>query len=467
MIPVIILLLTTGKSGQAQTQNVLINGDTSYFYVDKDFELLLASMEGDTSKLKAFIKAGADVNTKTWDGVTPLMYAAQSGHLRVAEILIDNGAEVNAKPQNQMDALLGACAAGHIHIADTLILNGANPNSINLNGVSPLMIAAAFGYDTLADMLLFYKANVNQADKDNNTPIHFSVFYNHDDLCRLLIDNKADIGAVDFAGFSPLMIAAQNGNVILMEMLINAGANVNVANFGNLTPLSLAIVNNRHEAANYLIKMGADATHNISRNLNQYDLACKHADKAMRYILIQAGARKNYKPFIDRLMFNMDLNGNGNDFMIGGSIAVTEFRYGLQIQAGYMTRPWVRSVLYESGPLTYYQFWEKRSCVRVGLIKAYNPYRISYDKQFGAYAGIYGVYTYGSFRGSSRKPNDGFIPSPTAGIFYNYNLLRLSLSYEYLKLEATKVSPHRISLSIGLILNVSGNKIKLKDEPEL
>ena len=93
---------------QAQITNALLSGDTTYYFTDKDFELIIAASEGDTNKLFAFLEIGADVNTTTYEGVTPLMFAAQNGHLRSVEILIDSGAIVNKKPDNMIDALLGA-----------------------------------------------------------------------------------------------------------------------------------------------------------------------------------------------------------------------------------------------------------------------------------------------------------------------------------------------------------------------
>ena len=41
--------------------------------------------------------AGADVNAKGEEGLTPLHYAAREGHKEITDLLLTNGADVNAK----------------------------------------------------------------------------------------------------------------------------------------------------------------------------------------------------------------------------------------------------------------------------------------------------------------------------------------------------------------------------------
>ena len=50
-----------------------------------------------TDVVKLLIKAGAEVNSKNYDGNTALMRSAFHGHANVAKLLIKAGADVNAK----------------------------------------------------------------------------------------------------------------------------------------------------------------------------------------------------------------------------------------------------------------------------------------------------------------------------------------------------------------------------------
>ena len=58
--------------------------------------LLLASMLGHTASAKALLKAGAEVDTASADGSTPLTYARKSGNQDLEKILLEAGAEAVA-----------------------------------------------------------------------------------------------------------------------------------------------------------------------------------------------------------------------------------------------------------------------------------------------------------------------------------------------------------------------------------
>jgi len=452
-------------AGKTQSK-VLILPDTVYVYSDPDFELMMAAIDGDTTKLKAFLEKGADPNYQTYEGVSPLMFAAQEGNLRTVEILIDSGANVNLLPNNKVSALLGATIGGHVFVADTLILNGADVNSSNLNGVTPLMAAAAFNYPLLADVLLFYRANVNAKDEEGNNALHFSTFYNNIDISLILIENGIDINASDRKGFTPLMIAAQNGYPEMMDILISNGADMEKTNDNNLNALSLAIIKRNNEIVQYLLERGADPNKSISDKINQMTLASEYGNKYTRQIMQKYNVSQQRKLRLDGLSANFNMDGTARDFMLGGNLRLYESNYRLSIEGGYKTRPTSRSVEYPTNdPDIINQFWETRSVLHLGINKYFLIRRSSHTEYGGFFAGINGVYTYGNFRGSNRTPDDEILPVPKAGIYWNFNSIVVNLNYEYLKLKNSKASPHRMNFSIGYKFGISKTKITLKKEP--
>ena len=62
--------------------------------------------------VKTLFNAGVNVNGCTVSGVTPLMAAAQNGHLVVAEALVVAGARVNARDSRGHTALAYANNSG-------------------------------------------------------------------------------------------------------------------------------------------------------------------------------------------------------------------------------------------------------------------------------------------------------------------------------------------------------------------
>ncbi|MCI0336933.1 MAG: ankyrin repeat domain-containing protein [Acidobacteria bacterium] len=58
-------------------------------------ELILAARKSNVEAVKALLAKGADVNTKTEYGATPLFYACDRGSIEIVKILLNAGADVN------------------------------------------------------------------------------------------------------------------------------------------------------------------------------------------------------------------------------------------------------------------------------------------------------------------------------------------------------------------------------------
>ena len=462
---IVVFFVFSAYWGYSQFINTLIIGDTTYSYTDAEFELLDAAAEGDTSRITAFLEIGTDVNSTTWDGVTPLMYAAQGGHLRVVEILIDAGANINQKPYNQIDALLGATIAGHVYVVDTLILNGAHVNTRDIDGVTPLMYAAAYDYELLTDVLLFYEAKVNASDNFGNEAIHYSTFYDNLNITDKLLKHGADIDGTDIEGFTPLMIAAQNGYYGHVAYLLDQGADIGATNQQNADALALAILNRHYPVIELLIERGVKIDRKITDKVDVVDLSWIKGDAVVRDILEKYGAGDDRTLRIDHFILDFMMNWNNRDFMLGGKIGLLESKHNIQLVFGYMTRPAVRSVRYETDPNVFYQYWERRSYMSLGADKFFQIKRTGFNSVVGAFGGLHGAYTYGNFRGSGKKPDDTFMLVPGVGLYVDAGILRLKAGYEFMHLKNSKAPPHRITMSLGITVNTVKNPVKPKKEP--
>jgi len=315
--------------------------------------------------------------------------------------------------------------------------------------------------------LLFYNAKVDLEDDNENTALHYSVFYDNLDITQRLIESGANIEQTEKDGFTPFLIAAQNGYLDHLDFLKSQNADINTRTDDSLTALSLAIINKQYEAVNFLCDSGVNINANISKRLNELSLAQIYGDKEITNLLKEKGAEKNTKLWVNKMILGFVLNGNSDDFMLGFHISLLESKYGLILQYGFKTRPGVRSVLFEKDGSTFYQFWENRSCQHLGIQKQFILSKRSIIKRAGAFVGLNATYTYGNFRGSNKKPDDRFIPVPLAGFFYNYKQFNMALNYEYMELKNSNVSGHRINFTLGININLSKTKLKLKKEPYL
>lgn len=92
----------------------------------------MAAREGDLAQLEAMAadlapkKLRAVLNSRGWNGKTPLYWASTYGHTAVMEWLIANGAKVNAKCNGGYTALMGASYAGQVDAVRVLMDKGAS-----------------------------------------------------------------------------------------------------------------------------------------------------------------------------------------------------------------------------------------------------------------------------------------------------------------------------------------------------
>jgi ankyrin repeat protein len=124
--------------------------------------------------VEALLAAGADVNARTKDNVTPLMCSIGSPYSdpKISLVLIRAGADVNAADSNGRTVLWGA-ATGPIEVLEELLKKGADPNVQypRLTGNTPLHMAAWSGLTAEVELLLRYGANPAIPNGEGQTPL--------------------------------------------------------------------------------------------------------------------------------------------------------------------------------------------------------------------------------------------------------------------------------------------------------
>jgi len=216
----------------------------------------VAAFLGDIEKVKSFIEAGADVNTKDGTGFTPLHCAAMAGHVNVAKLLIDKGAAVSVEPnQGSRTPLYWAIKNKHKDVAKLLIDKGADVSSIHL-----LYYACWYGYRDFVELFIQKGADAN-SKYWGDAPSHYAIWGGYADVLELLLAHGADANAKDTDGWPLLHYAAGSGSMDMTKMLLDKGAEPNVReDKGAQTPLHRAADKGHAAVAELLIIHGADVT---------------------------------------------------------------------------------------------------------------------------------------------------------------------------------------------------------------
>lgn len=153
-----------------------------------NIELRSAAKKGDLVKVKEWIAAGADVNDKDADGITPLMEAKTS---EIVKALIEAGADVNAKDKFGYTALhLSPLKKDCLEQMKLLLKAGADVNT-TVNGDTVLMAAVRVSGHTKdpepVKLLLKYGADLHAEDMDGKRALDYA---ETDEVKKLLINAK-------------------------------------------------------------------------------------------------------------------------------------------------------------------------------------------------------------------------------------------------------------------------------------
>jgi len=205
--PEIIKLLLANKAAAAHVlkfaiknnrtkviKNLLDNGADVNMPINWKNETALyrAAHKGKTNIVFVLLFKKANPNQPRPDGITPLMIAAQKGHIDIVDMLIKfldiHAVDINAKAAgyHNVSALYLAAQNGKTDVAALLLRNGADLNIAADKGVTPLMVAAAKGHEKIVRLLLHYGADHTLQTKAGCTAHDSAMKNNHTDICKLI-----------------------------------------------------------------------------------------------------------------------------------------------------------------------------------------------------------------------------------------------------------------------------------------
>jgi ankyrin repeat protein len=167
----------------------------------KEKDILRGKMELDQTPPSLAAELGADVDSKDKYGLTPLLRAAQKGHVDDVQQLLNAGAEVESKDKYGRTPLIWAVRIGHDVVVQQLLRAGADVNTKDEFYRTPLMWAARDGHEAIVQLLLEYGAYVDSKDDNyGRTPLMWAAENDHKAVVRQLLDAGANADLRDKYG---------------------------------------------------------------------------------------------------------------------------------------------------------------------------------------------------------------------------------------------------------------------------
>ena len=443
----IILVIILCLSADLHSQIDIIEPDTSGYLPlvipgALDYNMILAASKGYTSEVERMILQGADIDTETNEGVTPLIYAVINNWPETVLTLLKYDADVNKITARNESALLIAVKDAKFEIAEMLIRYGADVNCQGSYGAAPLHYASVYGFLSIADMLLYYDAETDIKTNDGTTPLMAAVWAGYADVAELLISKGANMESRDNDGFTPFLIAAQNSDTLIMEMLYKKGVDIYERNLNNWDALDLTIRSDQKEAAQMLLRIG-DKWNDPERDvINPYSIAVTYRKKEMLSLLEQNNFRANNKQIFDQMAISVSMKTGFRDLYSGFNIAFKEPLRNIGIISGIDTKPWYTRVLIKEKEELFYQYYDKSSLVYAGVFKEFTLSDNLLKSNYAILASLSAGYSFGNkFKGTLITPENKFRMIPAVSFKISKNKLALTTGIEFTNTDLYKIGP--------------------------
>jgi uncharacterized protein len=204
-----LLLLIVCICGACQSKGSKLTPER--FFDGQSLELARAIQHGDTAKIEACIRAGADPNSPGRRGVTPLYFAYGVGQKKAMVTLLEHGADPNVRitaPEginrlaNESAVTLVAGTRDNDYLR-ILLDHGGDLNAKNSGGepiVETMILKNSPNYEGMR-MLLDRGADIDATDKSGNSLLMNLALLRDFEQVYYLLQRGADFRKKDIGGF--------------------------------------------------------------------------------------------------------------------------------------------------------------------------------------------------------------------------------------------------------------------------
>ncbi len=191
MVEIVQLLLQHGADVSCLPEDA----DLGFQHLDINKRLLDAAMHGNHEVIEALLNKGADINTISEMGYTPLMWSVMKDYyIDASRLLVEAGTNLNIQNYKGDTALLIALKESSENTAELLIDKGADIH-IQGNGSGfleiPLVLAAYKGYQDIVLKMINLGADVNAQCKNGETALSEAKSMGRNPVVELLLAHGA------------------------------------------------------------------------------------------------------------------------------------------------------------------------------------------------------------------------------------------------------------------------------------
>ena len=184
-----------------------------------------AAEGGDTDIISLIHTHLPNIESKTGQGLTPLMVAAFTGNFHAVKWFLEKGATVACEDKSGWNMLHLAAEGGDTDIISLIHTHLPNIESKTGQGYTPLMVAALCGKLHAVKWFLEKGATIACEDKRGWSPLHHAAKGGDPDSIDLILTHLPDVDSKTADGETPLIIAVRLNKLQGVKCLLERGAN--------------------------------------------------------------------------------------------------------------------------------------------------------------------------------------------------------------------------------------------------
>jgi ankyrin repeat protein len=153
-------------------------------------------------------------------GRTPLVAAAEEGHVAVVTLLIERGGDINASNAYHLTALDRAAVEGHEEVVNLLLSCGADCSKKDFSGCTALSLASRSGHLGVVQQLVRHTGGrgLNEGNNEGYTALRWACGRGHVEVARILLLAGADHTIAGNDRVTPRQAAKRYNNFACVQL---------------------------------------------------------------------------------------------------------------------------------------------------------------------------------------------------------------------------------------------------------
>lgn len=263
-----------------------------------------------------------DINTRTHDGRSYLVWAGYKGDFPTIKYLVDHGADLNSKGTHGFGAITFAAFAGveDQRIYDYLTANGLSIQQENKGGANAmLLIMQKLKNLEMIDYFQQKGLDVNSKDNEGNNAFNYAAKGGNIEVMNALIEKGIDYKSKNNLGGNAILVASQGirgatPKLETFKFLVEKGVDPNVVNKNGETPLILLSGRNQDAALiQYFLEKGVDANQTNAEGNNALINAAAGNTLEIVKILEEETKKINHKNNEGQTALMLAVRGNSEE----------------------------------------------------------------------------------------------------------------------------------------------------------